>query len=66
MTLIVTPKTKKEEKIVKAFLNSLEIGFRSEEDEEAALLNAMKKGRKSRLLKTTERDQFLQKLKTAK
>ena len=66
MTLIVTPKTKKEEKVVKAFLESLSIGFKSEADEDAALLNAMNKGRKSRLLKNEEKTGFLKKLKSSK
>ena len=37
MALIVTPKNKKEETVLKAFLNSLKIGFHSEADEDAGL-----------------------------
>lgn len=66
MTLVVTPKTKNEEKVVRAFLKSLSIGFYSEVEEEAALINAMKKGRKTRLLSPKEKINFLRKLNTAK
>lgn len=66
MTLFVTPKTRKEEKIVRAFLKSLSIGFYNEAEEDAALLKAMEKGRKARLLKPGDRIDFLQNLKTAK
>ena len=64
MALIVTPKNKKEEKVLKAFLNSLNIGFHSEEDEEEALHNAMLKGRKSHLLNQKEKEEFLNQLKS--
>ena len=66
MTLIVTPKNKKEEKILKAFLKSLSIGFHSEAEEDAALYNAMLEGRKSALLGKTEKTTFLKRLKQAK
>ena len=66
MGLIVTPKNKREEKVLKAFLNSLEIGFHSEEDEDSALLIAMTKGRKTALLNKAEKAAFLKKLKQAK
>jgi hypothetical protein len=41
MTLIVTPKTKGQEKILKEFLETHSINFQSEAEEDAALLNAM-------------------------
>jgi hypothetical protein len=63
MALIVTPKNKKEETILKAFLNSLKIGFHSEADEDAALYNAMQKGRKTALLNEKEKDEFIRNLK---
>ena len=63
MALIVTPKNKKEETVLKAFLNSLQIGFHSEEDEDKALYNAMLKGRKTSLLSETEKEEFLNQLK---
>ena len=66
MAIIVTPKNKNEEKVLKAFLNSLEIGFHSEKDEDAALLKAMQAGRKSPLLNTVEKSAFLKRLKKAK
>ncbi len=63
MALIVTPKNKKEETILKAFLNSLKIGFHSEADEDAALFNAMQKGRKTALLNQKEKEEFIKNLK---
>ncbi len=63
MTLIITPKNKNQEKIVKAFLNSLEIGFHSESEEDAALYNAMQKGRKTPLLNANQKKAFLDNLK---
>jgi hypothetical protein len=63
MTLIITPKNKKQEKIVKAFLNSLEIGFHSEAEEDAALYTAMQKGRKTPLLNNKQKNTFLHNLK---
>lgn len=66
MALIVTPKNKQQEKVIKAFLNSLEIGFYSEAEEDAALYNAMQKGRKTALLSKAQKTAFLQRLKKVK
>jgi hypothetical protein len=66
MTYIVKTKNKKEEQIVETFLRSLSIGFYSEEKEDAAIINAMKKGRKTRLLTADEKVTFLRKLKSRK
>ena len=66
MTLIVTPKNKKEEKVLKAFLNSHSIGFHSEAEEDNALHNAMQRGRKTALLSKAEKTVFLKHLKKAK
>lgn len=66
MALIVTPKNKQQEKIIKAFLNSLEVGFYSETEEDEALYNAMEKGRKTPLLNKAQKTVFLQRLKQAK
>lgn len=66
MTFIVTPKNKDEEKVLKAFLNSLQIGFHSEVEEDAALYDAMQKGRKSSLLSKTEKADFIKRLKKAR
>lgn len=65
MELTITPRNKEQEKIVKAFLNSLKIVFHSEEEEDAALYKAMQKGRKSKLLNADEKDAFLRRLKQA-
>ena len=62
MTLIVNTKNKKEEKVLKAFLNSLEIGFHTEADEDAALYKAMIKGRKTKLLDTADKETFIKRL----
>lgn len=66
MTLIIKPKNKQQEKVVRAFLNSLNIGFHSEAEEDAALVNAIQKGRKTPLLNKTEKAEFLKRLKQAK
>jgi hypothetical protein len=66
MALIINPRNKQQERVVKAFLNSLNIGFYSEAEEDAALVNAMQKGRKTSLLTKTEKAVFLKRLKQAK
>ena len=66
MALIINPRNKQQEKIVRAFLNSLNIGFHSEAEEDAALVNAIQKGRKTALLTKTEKAGFLKRLKQAK
>ena len=66
MALIINPRNKQQEKVVKAFLNSLNIGFYSEAEEDAALVNAMEKGRKTALLTKNEKTGFLKRLKQAK
>ena len=66
MALIINPKNKQQEKVVRAFLNSLNIGFHSEAEEDAAIANAIQKGRKTALLNKTEKADFLKRLKQAK
>ena len=66
MTYIVNPKNKKEEKALETMLNKLSIGFYTEEKEDAAILKAMEKGRKTKLLNPIEKTDFLRKLKAAK
>ncbi len=66
MALIINPRNKQQEKVVRAFLSSLNIGFHSEAEEDAALVNAMQKGRKTALLNKTEKTNFLKRLKHAK
>lgn len=66
MALIVNPKNKQQEKIVRAFLTSPEIGFHSETKENDALYKAMQVGRKTRLLSKPEKENFLKRLKGAK
>ena len=62
MTLIVETKNKAQEKVLKAFLNSLDIGYRTEAEEDAALYTAMLNGRKTKLLGKTEKNCFLKSL----
>lgn len=66
MTYIVNPKNKKEEKVLETILKGLSIGFYTEEKEDAAILTAMEKGRKTRLLNPVEKAAFLRKLKSSK
>ncbi len=60
MTLVVNPKNIKEEKIIKAIMQSLDIRFYTEDDEDAALNIAMQEGRKSPLLNETQKEKVLQ------
>lgn len=62
MTVIVEPKNKSEEKVLKAFLSSLNIGFHTQAEEDAALHTAMIKGRKTKLLSKAEKESFIKSL----
>ena len=66
MSLIINPRNKQQEKVVRAFLSSLNIGFYSEAEEDAALANAIQKGRKTALLTKSEKTDFLKRLKHAR
>ena len=66
MTYIVNPRSRKEEKVLETLLKGLSIGFYTEEKEDAAVINAMEKGRKTRLLTSAEKTTFLRKLKSRK
>ena len=66
MTYIVNPKNKKEEKALETMLNKLSIGFYTEAMKDAAIVKAMEKGRKTKLLTPTEKTDFLRKIKAAK
>jgi hypothetical protein len=66
MSLIINPKNKQQEKVVRAFLSSLNISLYSEAEEEAVLANAMQKGRKTALLNKAEKVEFIRRLKQAK
>jgi hypothetical protein len=66
MTLIVEPKNKNEERVLKAFLNSLKIGFHTQAEEDAALYAAMQKGRKTKLLSKSEKESFINNLSSKK
>lgn len=66
MTFIVNPINKKEEKVLETILKSLFIGFYTEEKDDAAILKAMEKGRKTMLLNPAEKTAFLRKLKSSR
>lgn len=66
MDLIVKTRNKKEEKIVQAFLDSLDIDYFTEIQEEKALYNAMKEGKKTRRLSQKEQEAFINSLKSAR
>lgn len=66
MLLIVSPRNKQQEKVVKAFLSNLNIGFYSETEEDTELKNAIQKGRKTPLLNKIEKAAFLKRIKKAK
>ena len=63
---IVKIKSKKEEKVVRAFLSSMAIDFYTDAEEEAAFYNAMQNDRKTPLLTTTDKENFMEQLKSAK
>jgi len=64
MTLIITPRNKQQEKVVTAFLSSLNIGFHSEAEEDAALMSAMQKGRKNCITHQKRESRFPEAFKT--
>ena len=65
MTLVVNPKNKQQEKTIKAIMRSLDISFHTEEEEDIALHDAIKEGRKTELLNEKEKKAFVMKLKKA-
>lgn len=66
MTYIVKPKNKKQEKALETILNEMAIDYYTEEMEDVAILKAMEKGKKSRLLSPAEQVIFFKKLKSVK
>ena len=65
-TIIIDTKNKKKEKLIQAFLNNLEVDYYTEAQEEEALYNAMKKGKKTKLLSSDEKKNFLKSLNNSK
>jgi hypothetical protein len=65
-TIIIDTKNKKQQRIIHAFLDSLEIDYHTEAREDKGLYNAMKQGKKSRLLSADEKKGFLKSLKNGK
>lgn len=63
---IIKTKSKKEEKVVKAFLSSLDIDFHTEEQEEEALYEKMQMEQKTSLLNQNEKEDFIEQIKSAK
>jgi hypothetical protein len=64
--LVVKPKNKREEKVVQAFLDSLEIGYYTEAQEEEAMYRAMIEGRKTKRLTPKQKEAFIRSLKNAR
>ena len=65
-TIIIDTKNKKQGKVIHAFLDSLEIDYYTEAQEDHALYNAMNAGKKSRLLNENEKKKFLKSLNKSK
>ncbi len=65
-TIVIDTKNKKQEKIIQAFLDNLEVSYYTEAQEEQALYNAMKKGKKTNLLSEEEKKQFVKSLNNGK
>lgn len=61
---IIKAKSKNEEKVVKAFLSSLDIDYYTEVQEEEALYKKMQVDRKTRLL--NQKENFIKQLQSAK
>jgi hypothetical protein len=57
--LTVIPKNKKEEQIITAILNGLQVKYFTEEQENIALANAIMQGMKSKTLTKSEKNEFL-------
>ena len=64
--MVIDTKNKKQEKIIQAFLDSLEVSYYTEAQEEQALYNAMKKGKKTKLLSVEEKNKFVKSLNNGK
>jgi hypothetical protein len=65
-SIIINTKNKKQEKVIQAFLDSLEIDYYTEAQEEQALYKAIKVGKKTKLLNASQKEVFLKSLKKAK
>jgi len=65
-SIIINTKNKKQEKIIQDFLDSHEISYYTEVQEEQALYEAIKKGAKTKSLNNSEKEKFLKSLKNAK
>ncbi len=65
-TIIIDTKNKKQEKIIHAFLDSIEVNYYTEAQEEQALYNAMKKREKTGLLSIGKKKAFINSLKNGK
>jgi MoxR-like ATPase len=65
-TIVIDTKNKKQEKIIHDFLDNLEVDYYTEAQEEEALYNAMKKGKKTRLLSEVEKKNFMESLNNGK
>ena len=63
---IVKTKSKKEEKVIEAFLSSLDIDFHTQNQEDAALHKVMTEDRKTPLLNKHEKEDFIQQLTSSK
>lgn len=63
---IIKTKNKKQEKVVEAFLSSMDINFHLQVQEDTVLYEKMKTDRKSALLSTEEKEDFIKSLKSAK
>ena len=63
---IIRPKNKKEEKVIEAFLSSLQINYHTEAQEDAALFEVMQKDRKTPLLNKAQKEDFITSLRSPK
>jgi hypothetical protein len=66
MTYIVNPKNKKEENVLETILKGLSIGYYTEEKEDAAIIKAMEKGRKTKTADYCWKNRFSPQIKIGK
>ena len=65
-SIIINTKNKKQEKVIQAFLDCLEIDYYTEAQEDQAIYKAIKAGKKTKLLNASQKEAFLKSLKKGK
>lgn len=61
-SIIINTKNKKQEKVIQAFLDSMEIDYYTEAQEDQAIYKAIKTRKKTKLLNAPQKEAFLKSL----